>query len=335
MGLVRFIGLRLISMVPVLFGVSFLTFLVARVMVPNPARAWAGINTDPTVIQYLTQQYHLKDPFYAQYGWYMYQILTGDWGTSPTTKIPVLYLIQSYFPATVELVIVSTVISMIFGTLFGVFAAMKHDTLVDHSLRFAYLSGIATPPFLGSLIASIIFTHYIPIFPTGGQLSPGSSAPRITGIILLDSLLVGRPDLFADALYHVILPATVLAFLGFGIGARVLRASMLEALGQDYVRTARAKGLDESTVMWKHVLRNSLTSATTIFALSISALLGGTLVVEYIFSWSGIGFFAVNAILNADFPAVMGTTLIYAIGVVVANLFADVMYGLIDPRVKR
>ena len=115
----------------------------------------------------------------------------------------------------------------------------------------------------------------------------------------------------------------------------LIRASMLEALGQDYVRTARAKGLDESTVIWKHVLRNSLTSATTIFALSISALLGGTLVVEYIFSWSGIGFFAVNAILNADFPAVMGTTLIYAIGVVVANLFADVMYGLIDPRVKR
>jgi ABC-type dipeptide/oligopeptide/nickel transport system permease component len=334
LGLARFIGYRVLASIPVLIGVTFLTFIVARVITPNPARAWAGLITDRVVIQHLVEQYHLNDPFYSQYAWYMLGILQGNWGISPLTKLPVLYEIENYFPATLELVLVATIISLIFGTLFGVFAAMKHDTRVDHVLRLSYLSGVATPPFLGALIASIIFTHFIPLLPSGGQLSPGVSLPRITGMDLIDSLLDGRPDIFVDALYHVILPASVLAFLGFGIGARVLRASMLEALGQDYVRTARAKGLDESTVIWKHVLRNSLTAATTVFALSFSALLGGTLVIEYIFSWPGIGSFAVNSILNDDFPSVVGVTLIYAIGVVVANLYADIMYGIIDPRAK-
>ncbi len=133
---------------------------------------------------------------------------------------------------------------------------------------------------------------------------------------------------------HIILPATVLAFLGYGIGARVLRASMIESLNQDYIRTARSKGLAESQVIWTHAFRNSLTAATTVLALSVSALLGGTLVVEYIFSWPGIGSFAVNSILNYDFPSVIGTTLVYAIGVVAANLVADVLYTYLDPRVR-
>jgi peptide/nickel transport system permease protein len=246
----------------------------------------------------------------------------------------VLYEIGSYFPATVELVIVATILSMFFGTVFGVYAAVKHDTKTDHVIRLTYLSGIATPPFLASLVASIIFTHLIPIFPSGGELSPGLVAPKITGMILLDTLITGKFNLFVNALYHIILPATVLAFLGYGIGARVLRASMIESLNQDYIRTARSKGLAESQVIWTHAFRNSLTAATTVLALSVSALLGGTLVVEYIFSWPGIGSFAVNSILNYDFPSVIGTTLVYAIGVVAANLVADVLYTYLDPRVR-
>jgi len=330
----RFLVVRLLSIIPVLFGVTFLSFIVARVMVPNPARAWAGLITDQSIINQLIVEYHLNAPLYLQYFYYMGGILTGNWGVSPSTKLPVLFEIENYFPATLELVIVASIISIILGTLFGIYAAVKHDTVQDHLIRITYLSGIATPPFLAALLASIIFTRFIPILPSGGELSPGLIAPHITGLVLLDSLITGKFGIFANALYHIILPAAVLAFLGFGIGARVLRASMLESLNQDYVRTARSKGLDESKVVLKHAFRNSLTAATTVLALSVSALLGGTLVVEYIFSWPGIGSFAVNSILNYDFPSVIGTTLVYAIGVVVANLIADILYTYLDPRVR-
>lgn len=303
-------------------------------MVPNPARAWAGLITDQAVINQLIADYHLNAPLYMQYFYYMQGILTGNWGISPNTKLPVLFEIESYFPATLELVIVASIISIIFGTLFGIYAAVRHDTVGDHVIRVTYLSGIATPPFLAALVASIIFTRIIPILPSGGQLSPGLTPPHITGLVLVDTLITGKFNMFANALYHIILPATVLAFLGFGIGARVLRASMLESLNQDYVRTARSKGLDERSIIWKHAFRNSLTAATTVLALSVSALLGGTLVVEYIFSWPGIGSFAVNSILNYDFPSVIGTTLVYAIGVVAANIVADILYTYLDPRVR-
>jgi ABC-type dipeptide/oligopeptide/nickel transport system permease component len=330
----RFLIIRLALIIPVLVGVTAMTFIVARVMVPNAARAWAGLITNPSVIHQLVVEYHLNDPLYTQYGYYMYDIITGNWGLSPTTKLPVLYEIENYFPATAELVIVASLMSIVLGTLFGVYAAVKHDTAVDHGIRFTYLSGIATPPFLAALVASIIFTHIIPILPSGGELSPGLTAPRITGMILLDTLITGKFNLFLNALDHIILPASVLTFLGFGIGARVIRASMLEALSQDFIRTARSKGLGEPQVIWRHAFRNALSAATTVVALNVSALLGGTLVVEYIFSWPGMGFFAVNSILNYDFPSVIGITLVYAFGVVIANLVADVLYTYLDPRVR-
>jgi ABC-type dipeptide/oligopeptide/nickel transport system permease component len=333
--LARFIGHRLLSAAIVTIGVTFLTFVVSRVIVPNPAAAWAGLTSNPAIIQNLAKEYHLDDPLYLQFFYYMYGIAIGNWGVSPRTRLPVLYQIGEYFPATAELVIFSMLISLVLGTIFGVVAATKHDTPVDHLLRVTYLSGIATPPFLAALIALLIFTHYIPIFPSGGQLSQAlAPPPRITGMILLDSLLVGNLGLFINALWHIILPALVLAFLGFGMGARILRASMLDALSQDYIRTARAKGLEEGRVVWRHAFRNALISATTVLALSVSALLGGTVVVEYIFSWPGIGFFAVNSILGYDFPSVIGTTLVYAVCVVIANLVADITYALLDPRIK-
>lgn len=335
MGLLRFCLKRLALLVPVLLGVTFLTFLISRVVVPNPAKAWAGLKASEATVQAIAARYHLNDPLHVQYYYYLRDLLAGDWGTSPVTGQPVLENLSAFFPATLELSIVAILVAALLGIPLGVYAAVKQDRPADHAVRLFALGTYCLPPFLMALLMQLVVFYWLRLLPSGGRLSPFVQAPpRITGLLILDSILTGNAQSLASSLLHIALPATALALLTFGLITRLSRSSMLEILRQDYVRTARAKGLSERVVVFKHALRNGLISIVTVLALMFAWMLSGAIVIEYIFNWPGIGRYAVQSILALDLPAVMGTTLVFTLVVVLVNLLADIAYAVLDPRIR-
>ena len=335
MGFARFLVRRLLLLIPVVIGVTFITFFISRVAVPNPARAWAGLKASQETVEALARRYHLNEPFYLQYFYYLVDFFRGDWGLSPITGQPVFVEIMRYFPASLELALVSIFLAVVIGIPLGAIAAAKQDKAVDHVVRLLSLGTYSTPPFLLALVFQLIFFYYLGLLPSGGRLSPLiDNPPRMTGLILLDSLITGRFDVFVSALRHIILPALTLALMVFGMITRLVRSSMLESLRMDYIRTARSKGLSERTVIFKHALRNSLTSVVTMTALIFAWMLSGAVVVEYIFNWPGIGRYAVHAALSLDLPSTMGIAVLYALTVTIVNLIADLFYAVLDPRVK-
>lgn len=334
-GLFRYILRRLVTLVPVLVGVTLLTFVIARVIVPNPARAWAGLKASQSTVVAIAARYHLNDPLYAQYYYYVRDLLSGDWGISPVTGQPVLENISAFFPATLELSIVAIIIAVVLGVPLGVYAAVKQDKPADHAVRLFALGTYCLPPFLMALVMQLVVFYWLRLLPSGGRLSPFIQAPpRITGLLILDSVLAGNAQSLASSLIHIFLPATALALLTFGLLTRLTRSSMLEVLRQDYVRTARSKGLSERLVIFKHALRNGLVSIVTVLALLFAWMLSGAIVIEYIFNWPGIGRYAVQSILALDLPAVMGTTLVFTLVIVFVNLLADIAYAVLDPRIR-
>ena len=335
MALLGFVIKRLVLLIPVLVGVTFVTFFLSRVAVPNVARAWAGPRANSAALAALTARYHLNAPLYVQYLYYVKGLITGDWGISPTSGRPVLESLQLYFPATVELAITALLIIVIIGIPLGVIAAIYHDKPVDQSIRLIYLAGYSSPPFLVALILLFVFSYILNIFPTQGQLSQFLVPPtRITGMYIVDSLLTQNWVDLADSLSHIVMPALALALWNFGIVTRVARSSMLGVFQKDFIRGAYAKGLSERAVVYKHALRNAMISTITVIGLVLGSLLGGTIVIETIFLWPGIGYYSTQAIENFDFPAVMGVVVLFTFGVVLANLLADILYAVVDPRIR-
>jgi peptide/nickel transport system permease protein len=271
-----------------------------------------------------------------QFYYYLNDLVHGDWGVSPISGQPVFQSLLQYFPATAELTIAALIITIVLGIPLGVVAATNRNKLADHLARVTSLTGVASPPFLLALILQFVFVFYLRIFPdSGGRISVYvAQPPQITGFFTIDSLLAGDWPAFVSSLQHIILPALALAFLTFGLMSRLVRASLLEALVSDYVRTAKAKGLRKTIVIYKHALRNALAQPVTALAVYVAYLLGGSVVVENIFSWPGIGRYAAQAALNFDFPAIMGTTIVFAVCVAVMNLVADILLCVIDPRIR-
>lgn len=318
-----------------MIGVTLITFLISRVIVPDPARTWAGFRATPSAVAALAARYHLNSPLYIQYFYYLAGIVTGNWGISPTTGRPVLSDIALYFPATVELALAAIVITAVVGIPLGVLSATHHNKKADHGIRFFYLAGFSSPPFFVALVMILVFGYIFNIFPTQGELSNTLTPPaHITGMYIVDSLLTRNWVDLADSVWHIILPATALALTVFGVVTRITRSSMLEVLQKDFVRASYAKGLDRRSVIYKHALRNALIPTATILGLLLGVLLSGAIVIESIFLWPGIGYYALQAISTLDFPAIMGVTVLFTFGVVLANLIADVMYVFLDPRVK-
>jgi len=335
MDLVSYVARRLLSLIPVVLGVTFITFFISRVVVPDPARAWAGFRATPQELQALEARYHLNQPLYLQYFYYMKGLITGDWGISPTTGRPVLYDIRLYFPATIELALSSIIITVILGIPLGVIASLYHNRKVDHSIRFLYLTGFSSPPFFIALLMLFLFGYLFKLFPTQGELSPFLTPPKtITGMYVLDSLLTGNWVDFWDSLRHLVMPSIALSLTYFGIVTRLTRSSMLEILQKEFIRACYAKGLSKNSVVYKHALRNAMISTTTILGVLLGSLLSGAIVIETIFSWPGIGYYATQSIENFDFPAIMGITLLFTLSVVFANLLADIAYALLDPRIR-
>jgi peptide/nickel transport system permease protein len=323
--------------IPVFLGVTILTFVVSHVIVRNPVLAWGGniFKSNPETIKAIMDQYHLNDPIYVQYYYYLTGLLRGDWGISPLTHVPVLQQIGNYFPATLELSIAALLISVLLGIPMGVLSALWRGKGLDYPIRVFYSIGIASPSYLIALVLQFLIAYRTGLLPSAGRLSAGLAPPlHITGMYVVDSLLTANwPDL-VSSVQHLILPATTLGFLTFGIISRVTRSSMLETMDKDFVRTARAKGLPKMTVTYKYILRNALTSTMTVIGLAVQALMSGAIITETVFFFPGIGLYTTFSILSLDFPAIMGLTVVFTLVVVVTNLVTDLAYGLIDPRVR-
>jgi len=332
----EFIVRRLLLLIPVLIGVTIITFVISHVIPADPAIAFAGgPKAQPETIERIREQLHLNEPLYIQYFYYLNDLIHLNLGKSYLENRPVIDAIAQYFPATFELTIIAMLISIPLGIIGGIISAIRRNKLSDQTTRFIAIIGYSLPIFWLALMLQYLLAYQFPILPLEGRLAIGLSAPQhITGLYIVDSIFTGNLETLSSSLYHIILPAFTLGFATLALILRMTRSSMLEVMGMDYIRTARAKGLSERKVIYKHALRNALIPTVTVSGLQFGALLGGAVLTESIFNWPGMGRFAANAVLGLDFNSVMGFTLIVAIIYVIANLIVDLLYAVIDPRVK-
>lgn len=330
-----FLFKRIASSLIVLLGVIVIVFLISHVISPNPAHLWAGPRAKPSTIQAVEIRYHLDQPLPVQLYYFIVDFFTFNFGTDPLTGQAISSEIAFYLPNTLELVFASLAIILVAGISLGYIAAMNFGSKTDSAIRVAYLIAWATPTFLGAIAAVLVFATYLRVLPSGGMFSSSIiPPPRVTGFSVVDSILALSLSDTYSALQHLLLPAATLAFLNFGLIARIARSSVLENRWSPHVKAALAKGLGERDVNRRHVLRNSLIDVDTVGAVMFGWLLSGTVVIEEVFAWPGIGRFAYQAIAADDYPALIPTIMIFAVGVIAANFAADVIYSVLDPRIS-
>ncbi len=332
----EYIVRRLILLIPVIIGVTIITFTVSHVIPADPARAFAGgPKAQPEAIAHIRAELHLDEPLWKQYFFYLNDLIHLNLGKSYLENRPVLESLRDYFPATFELTMVAMLIAVPLGIIGGIISAIKQNKISDHFSRIIAIVGYSLPIFWLALMLQYLFAYLVPILPLEGRLSVGMVPPTtITGFYVIDSILTGNVATLSSSLLHLILPAFTLGFSTLAIILRMTRSSMLEVMSADYIRTARAKGVPERKVIYQHGLRNALIPTLTVIGLQFGALLSGAVLTETIFNWPGMGRFAANAVLGLDFNSVMGFTLIVAIIYVIANLIVDLLYAMVDPRVK-
>jgi len=333
--LIYYIAKRIASSILVILGTIIIIFLISHVLSKNPAALWAGPKARSSTIAYVIQRYHLNAPIYTQLWFFISNFFTGNLGLDPVTGKSISSEILYYFPNTLELVLAALMIIIVLGLGLGYIAAINFSSKKDALIRMLYTAAWASPTFLVSTLAILIFSSYIPIFPSGGMYSPYILPPhRFTGMFVLDSLISLNISDFLNGMYHLILPALTLAFLNFGIVTRISRNGILGVKWLPYVKVARAKGLDEKYVSRNHILRNGLIESNTVIAVMFGWLITGTVVVEEIFSWPGIGRFAYSAISSDDYPVLIYVVITFTVFVIAANLIADIMYAVLDPRIR-
>lgn len=332
-----FIVRRLALGILVLFGVVLITFVLTRVIPSDPAAQWVGPRATPEQIKAAKIELGLDKPIYVQFWKYLQGLIRGDLGRSLRSHQPVAQELKSYLPATIELVLISTIAATLIGLPLGVLSAKRKDEWLDHLCRFFSVGAVSLPTFWMGLGLQLICYRVLGILPMGDRLSTEVKLfydiPRITGFLLFDSLITGNSVVFKDALVHMILPGIVIATYPIGLVARMTRSALLEILNEDYIRAARSYGLRERTVLWSYALKNSLGPTATVVTLSIGYSLVNTFLVESIFSWPGIGNYVASAVIRLDYPAIMGVTIFSACAYVMLNLVADLIIAL-DPRVR-
>ena len=335
--MIQYILRRLLLLIPTLLGVTVLTFILGHIVPADPAQLALGIAAPQTQVIKYQEEHGLNDPVYVQYFRYMRNILRGDFGVSLTSRRPVADDMHDYWPATVELVLLSFIIAFPIGIFLGILAAIKRNSIFDHASRVLSILGVSIPIFWLAIIFLIVFYVKIPLYPGIGRITPSIAIDypfvKHTGLYLIDTLIAGQWPSFFSSLSHLFLPAICLALSPIARLTRITRASMLTVLGEDYVRVARAKGLRERLVIVKHVLRNALTPVLTISGLIIGYSLAGSVLVETIFSWPGLGTYAFKAASGSDYPAIMGVALLTTAVFILANLITDISYAMADPRV--
>ena len=325
---------RLFGLLLVVVGVSLITFAISHLIPGDPARLIAGDRATEAIVANIRHQLGLDLPLYQQYGRYMLDLLHGDLGTSIRTSRPVLEDLRAFFPATLELALVALTLSILVGVPLGVLSAVYHNRAIDQFARTLAVTGISTPAFWLGLGLIVLFYGHLNWLPGGGRIDEGMEAPRrITGFYLIDSLLAGNRELFVSSLQHLILPAVTLGFVNLGVVARQIRSAMLDQLGEDYIRTARAYGLSRWAVILRHALPNALIPSVTVLGLTLGDLLYGAVLTETVFAWPGMGAYVIKSVQSLDFPAVMGFAIVVSFIYVLLNMVIDLLYRLIDPRI--
>ncbi|MBC7474080.1 MAG: ABC transporter permease [Candidatus Sericytochromatia bacterium] len=332
--MLKFILRRMLFLLFILFGVSLLVFISVRLIPGDPAQVMLGERATPEALARLRDQLGLTKPLYQQYFLYMNNLFHGDFGTSIMSNNSVISEIMKKFPATIELSLASMLIATIFGISAGILAAVYRNTWLDNIVMVGALTGVSMPIFWLGLILMIIFSSTFDLLPFSGRIDITSDITPVTNFYLIDTLLKGNFEAFWDVVRHLILPAITLSTVPTAVIARMTRASMLEVLNQDYVRTAYAKGVKKIKVIMIHALKNALIPIITITGLQLGLLLSGAVLTENVFSWNGLGSYVVNAVSSRDFPVIQGCVLIFATTFVMVNLFVDLSYFIIDPRVR-
>lgn len=335
MGALWLISQRLLTLVIVLLGVTIVTFAIARVIPGDPAQLIAGPRATPEAIAAIRSELKLGAPLHEQYLSYVEGLSRGDLGASIMSGRPVLDEILRYMPATVELMLTALVLSLSIGLPLGIVTALHKDRAWDVFGRTFAIAGISVPSFWVSLILLLVFYNFLSIAPGSGRLDRVLTPPdSVTGMYVVDGLIAGNWLVVQSALNHLLLPALALAVTSLGVVVRLIRASLIEALSQDYVRTATAFGVPRSRIVLRYALPNALIPFVTVLGLELSALLFGSVVIESVFGWPGLGSFVLAAILNLDFPVIMGFAVIASFVYVAANLIVDLLYIVLDPRVR-
>ena len=325
---------RLALAIPILLGVSLLVFLMLHSAGGDPAVFILGARADPESLAELRHELGLDQPLWVQYGTFLGNALRGDLGRSYRSNTPVIEEIAARFPATIELAVAAMVIAVVVGVLAGTLAAVRRHSFLDYLSSAGVLLGVSIPTFWLGLILIIVFGLSLRWLPISGRVDPRLGADPSAPFLTLNALLQGNWSVARDALSHLILPALTLAAWPAAIVARMTRASLIESLGQDYVRTARAKGLRERGIVFTHAARNALLPVLTVVGLEFGALLGGAVVTETVFSWPGLGQLTVTAIGARDYQMVQGVVLLLAAVFVLLNLLVDVLYATLDPRIR-
>jgi peptide/nickel transport system permease protein len=331
-----FILRRLLVLPPLLLGISALTFVVSRLSPVDPVTAALGdvASTHPEIVAQYRAQWGLDRPLVEQYVVYLAHLVRGDLGVSLTSHRPVSSDVFDYFPATIELATAALVIAAAAGCLLAIGGVLSRPP-VSQALEWLSVAQVSVPVFWLALTALTVIDLHLPFVPTGGQLDPGVPPPlRHTGLIVVDALLAGRWTTLRNALLHLIVPALVLASYWVGFVSILLRGTLEETLRTDYVRTAFGKGLPGSRIVLRHAFKNAAIPVVTVLGVLYGQLLGGTILIESIFSWPGLGFYAYQAASNIDFPGIMGVTLIVAVSFVLVNLLVDTLYVAMDPRLR-
>jgi len=334
----RFLLRRIASSAVVLAGVSVIVFVLARLIPSDAAAMYIGPRARPDDIERVRVQLGLDRDLLTQYIVYMRDMLGGDWGTSIATKQPVLDEILTRLPASLELIVAAMLIALPTGLALGMLSARWQGRPVDAGVRIVSIIGVSLPAFFLGLLLQIVFFRSLDVLPLSGRVDAdlrfSSPIDEVTGVYLVDALATGNWTALADVAWHLILPAITLAAYPIGLISRMTRSTMLETLGKDYIRTARAYGLAERLILGRLALRNALVPVLTILGLTLAYLLTGTFFVEIVFSWPGLGTFAVKSILATDYPSIMGIALFGAAAYVVINLAVDLAQAWVDPRIR-
>jgi len=333
--MLMYIVRRIIMIIPVMIGLSILLFVISRLLPGDPVGLAAGPRATPEQIAALRAEFGLDQPLPVQYFNYLKGLLSGDWGASLMTRRPVLDDLRAYLPATIELVIASLTLAVIAGVPLGVLSAVRPGGPVDIAARLGSLASLSMPRFFLGLMLQLFFAMLLAWFPFGGRFPLiAFPPPTVTGLLTIDSLLIGDFEAFGLSLKHLALPALTMALSPMASILQLTRASTLEVLNQDYVLTARAMGLPRNLILFKYVLKNSLSATLTMTALFVGWALSGTVLVETVFDWPGIGLYATHSVISQDFMPILGVSITIGLIFTVINLLADLAYGLLNPKVQ-
>jgi peptide/nickel transport system permease protein len=336
-GFMRFVVRRFLAMVLLLLGVTVVAWGLTNLVPGDPAAVALGPvgSQDPALVEFYQQKYGLDKPLPEQYWIYLKNLLHGDLGTAFSTNRPVVDDLRQFVPATAELAVLACLVGFTIGVALGTWAALRREGLSDHALRIVSLAGLSAPGFWLALIILYFFFFKWGLAPGGGRLSPEVSAPpTTTGAYTIDSIIHGQWSTLRDALWHMMLPALVLVLVIVGYVTRYTRSAVLEVASEDFVRAARAKGLPEHTVILRYILRAAAPSVITVLGLAFAFILAGSVFIESVYSYTGLGMYAFRGATTLDLPAITGTMLFIAAVYIVINFIVDVLYGIIDPRIR-